>query len=336
MATLSATALYETSLLARCIATWAQRAKGGAPRRQAMAIRINAACLRYQTLMLRRAWHAWSEWAVQRKLHYWALQRADGRYRQSVLMVALEAWKTGVDAIILRRRVVCMALQHWRIRSIRSCMHGWHAWAAHACWEQCAPPPPSFTSVNLKREKQHLWRVCRHVMGKAVLHRLKQLRIGGIEAFRRNAARRKWERAELVAAQKMHESMLMDICTRHLTTLWQSKLQLDIGRRTKALADGLQLAAPYAMHWLLKTRHRLQSFKAEAVFREVGQENRSGNCLSTRPDAAEGLGLQQHKQGGPSLSVRSFSSHGNVPSHGSMGQRRKVRSGLQALSLIHI
>lgn len=332
MATLSAAALRESSLLTRCMTAWAQSAKGSAPHRQAMATRINNARAKHQLLMLGWVCNAWREWAVQRKLHYWALHRANGHHRQSVLLVALAAWKTGVGAIILRRKVLHVALQHWRINRLRSCMHGWHAWAVHACWEQCAPPPPAFVSMNKKSQEQHMWPACRRAMGKALLHRLSQLRMHGLEAFTRNSMQRKWERAELEAAQVMHASMLMEMCTKHLTSLWQSKLQFDIGRRTKALADGLKLAAPYAMHWLLKTRHRLQSSRAVTASRGLGQENRSGNCMeSTRQEPVERMTLLQHKYERPTTSGHSASFQGSGSSHANMGQRRQVRFRLKRL-----
>lgn len=124
----------------RCLAEWAKITRCRAPHRQDMARQIEATVFKHQLLMARHSWHAWQEWHVQCKIQYWALQRAHGQYRQTVLMLSLVSWRTRVHAIVLHRRSVHAALQHWRSNKLRSCMVGWQSWVVHACWEQCAPP----------------------------------------------------------------------------------------------------------------------------------------------------------------------------------------------------
>lgn len=155
----------------------------------------------------------------------------------------------------------------------------------------------------------------------------------GIRAWQRYAIRRCWKRKERLTAQEMHDSMLMDVCTRHLVSTGLSKLQLDIGRRTKALADGLQLAAPYAMHWLLKTRHRLHTSNARNLSRQLGQENQSANFTrsSSHNKPAAAVTAVQHDCSRPALSMQSGSSQGNGSSTANASQRRKVRTSLNLL-----
>lgn len=115
-------------------------------------------------------------------------------------------------------------------------------------------------------------------MSVATRNRVLHLCKSTVISFQKNVSRKQWKRKELADAQQMHQAMLMDICTKHVVTIGLSKLKFDIVKRTKALADGLQLAAPYAMHWLLKTRHRLQNRRRWHLSQDSGRENVSANC----------------------------------------------------------
>ena len=137
---------------------------------------------------------------------------------------------------------------------------------------------------------------CRQAMAKVTRHRVLCLCWSAVQSFKSNVARKRWKRQELAAAQQMHDSMLMSMCTKHVVTLGVSKMQLDIVKRTKALADGLQLAAPYAMHWLLKTRHRLQNRSNRYHTQDPGQENFSANCAVIRAPQKSALAQWQLKQ----------------------------------------
>lgn len=162
-------------------------------------------------------------------------------------------------------------------------------------------------------------------MVKAVQHRSKQLHMHGLHAFQRNTARRQWKRKELLDAQEMHDNMLMEMCTSHLVEIGLSKLQIDIERRTKALADGLQLVAPYAMYWLLKTRHRLQNNHAKRHARELGQENMSANCFPAprQEELTARVKLMQHDTGRRKLSLQPAASQGSGQFPAVATQRRK-------------
>lgn len=321
---LAAAQLHEQSLVMRCLAHWSNTTRSRAPHRQEVATRVQATICKHRLVMVRWAWSAWQEWHVQRKIYYWALHRANGHYYHTVQALALVSWKTSVRKVILQRRSVQASLHHWRSRRLRSCMLSWHAWVA----QQCVPPP---RNVLMSRRDHKIhgsmpWPRCRRAVAKAVLHRLKQLQLHGMRAFKRNAARRSWKRKELLVAQEMHDNVLMDTCTRHLVSLGMCKLQLDIGRRTKALADGLQLAAPYALHWLLKTRHRLQTSNAKHHRWELGQENHCGNNAAwpTRPKPASAVKHVPHDGGRQALSFHASSTQDDGAFTVNSSQRRRL------------
>jgi hypothetical protein len=85
-------------------------------------------------------------------------------------------------------------------------------------------------------------------------------------ALKLHVSRRKWKRKQLHVAQQMHGQILRELSVAHMvavgTSLLEKQLRDGIGQRTAAFARDLQLVAPFAMHWLLKTRrhklHRLQ------------------------------------------------------------------------------
>lgn len=133
----SATQLHQCSVMMRCLAEWSKITRGRAPHRQEVARQAKAAFFKHQQLMMTWTWEAWCAFHAQRKIEHWASARAASHYQRNVLALALTSWKVGVHAVALHRRAVHVALQHWCRSRLRSCMTSWHAWVAHATWEQC-------------------------------------------------------------------------------------------------------------------------------------------------------------------------------------------------------